>query len=146
MKKVLILVLITGIWLSLSGCNRDSINYAPLNHENTRWVSKNPDIFFEVSEEFGELTGSRTYGQISIDGEITEIVVYFNHGIGIYGTGMYVDELLPGGNRERLFSGMGKYYPGELVMNKINNEKGFLDKSIKKITFFMEPMRKERPW
>jgi hypothetical protein len=141
MKKVLILVLITGIWLSLSGCNRDSKSYAPLNHENTRWVSEDPNIFFEVSEEFRELTRYKTYGQISIDGEITEIVVCFDHGVG-----MYVFELLPDGNREHLFGGLSKFYPDKLEVNKINNGKEVFGKSVKKITFFMEPIRKEHPW
>ena len=83
MKKVLILAFVAGMWLSLSGCYRGSVSDAPPYRENTRWVSKGPDIFFEVSEEFRELTGFNTYGQISIDGEIPEIVVYFDHGAGL---------------------------------------------------------------
>ena len=141
MKKVLILAFVAGMWLSLSGCYRGSISDSPTYRENTRWVSKGPDIFFEVSEEFRELTGFRTYGQISIDGEITEIVIYFDHGAGAF-----VDELLPDGNRERLFRGERKNYPDKLVMNRIYSDKGFLDKSIKKITFFVEPIGVERPW
>ena len=139
-KKALIFVCIIMCFL-LQGCwgGWTDINAGkrPTDQGYGRWVSENPNIYFEVSEKFLELTGFRTYGQMVIDGVTTEIVVYFD-----YGTGMYVDELLSDGDRELLFGGTCNFSPDKLVLSINNKIKGSLefDKSIKKITFIKEVM------
>ena len=105
---------------------------------NTRWVSEYPDICLEITE-----TGD--VAQITIDNVTTELCVFFaiggnsvrflekdarridDDGIGVVNLDKW------------LFIGRWQLIEdGKIVVNIINNDKGFLDKSIKKITFIRE--------
>ena len=115
----------------------------PSDYKNTRWVSENPNIYFEVNEKFSEITGTITYGKIIIDGVTTEIAVDFGmepvaefRPISSYKKGEGID------GHAWLFRGRCKYSPDKLVITKIVNnsryEESFLDESIRKITFIKE--------
>lgn len=139
------------IFLSLVLCTACGVDFyagkRPTNYENTKWVCNDPDMFFEVNEKYGEITGSSTYGQINIDGAITEIAVSFNFGtaakfrpISSYKTRVLEDgtvESYIAGN-EWLFWGECRFSKNKLIVNVTDNSKGFLDDSIKTLTFIRE--------
>jgi hypothetical protein len=79
MKKIALALILLTVATLLS-CSFDlSAGKRPTDQLNTRWVSTDPDIYFEVSDKYEDITGSWTYGQINIDGVITEIMVGFDY-------------------------------------------------------------------
>ena len=141
MKKLLLLMFMLMLCLLLSSCFWGVDNYAGerlSDHVNTRWVSNDPDIYFEVREE------GLIYGEITIDGMATEIIV----SMGPPGNNVEFSDKLAyivdehgneGTNADMwLFIGSGKFSENSFVVKIFNNKKGFLDESIKEITFIKE--------
>jgi hypothetical protein len=83
------------------------------------------DIYFDVSR------GGFTRGHINLDGEITEISVKFDYGIGV----AFFPYSLRYNGDERLFTGRCRFGEEEFVVTIFNNERGFLDDSIETLTF-----------
>jgi len=113
----------------------------PIDYPNTRWVSENPDIYFEVTRN-----GEMTYGQITIDGDAIEIIVSFDYGTGIdfYDLSAYTPPnesnrygAIDGTNW--LFWGSCKFGKDKLIVT-IKKNREFLDDSIKKIIFVREDL------
>ena len=138
MKNKLIILLVAAIGLSLYGCADFNSGRRPIDQENTRWVSTDPDIFFEVNEKHRNLTGTSTYGEINIDGVITEIFVIFDFGTNItfYPISAFNGEFINGD--EWLFIGRCRFHNDRLAVNIFNNSRGFLDDSINTIVFYRE--------
>ena len=114
----------------------------PIFQDNTRWTCEELDFYFEVSERYYDTVESKTYGQINLNGEITEIVVLFGHGGNVNFTPIYTIELKNGATESSvkygdkwLFLGRCKFSANKCVVTVFNNEKGFLDDSIKTLTF-----------
>ena len=138
MKRNILVLAAIIIGLSLYGCVDFNSGRRPIDQENTKWVSTDPDIFFEVNERFRNITGSRTYGEINIDGVITEIFVSFDFGTNItfYPISAFNGEFTHGD--EWLFIGRCRFRNDRLVVNIFNNSRGFLDDSINTIVFYRE--------
>ena len=81
MKRITIFIItiaLIGMTL-LSSCGVDFFHgKRPIDYPNTRWVSENPDIYFEVGKNRGMI-----YGQITIEDDIIEIIVSFDYGAGV---------------------------------------------------------------
>jgi hypothetical protein len=115
MKKIILLLIPI---ICLSGCNIDYYAHKrPYAYPNTRWVSKNPDIHFEIGED----EGYDIVGKIKIDSKTTQIVVSFNHGKTVYfinpdldGAGYFDDSVI--------ISGYCKFSKTKLIV-KVNKEK-----------------------
>jgi hypothetical protein len=138
-KTIISACFIIIVGLFLSGCVDFSAGKRPDNQENTKWVSTDLDIWFEVKAEYGDITGSNTYGEINMGGVITEIAVSFDYGTGVefrpvsaFKKGEYID------GTAWLFLGRCKFSDDKLVVDIFNNSNGFLDDSIENITFYRE--------
>ena len=132
MKRVIIIVLtLIGIIMLLSCCVDFYYDKRPNNYDNTKWVSSDPDIWFTVNK-------NECIGEITIDGITTEIAVIFDFGMGVD----FSLSLIPTNHIEKeeyfLFGGSCKFNEKKLVVTVNANSKGFLDDSIKKITFVRE--------
>ena len=128
-----ICIILTLIILSLCSCDVYA-GKRPPEYDNTKWVSEDPDIYFEINDKYQYITGNSTYGQIFINGIVTEIIISFDYGAGIefrpisaYDGAINADIWL--------FKGDCKFSKDKLIVIVTNNEKGWLDDSIKKITF-----------
>jgi hypothetical protein len=140
MKKTILFMLCAVMAVAfLSGCDPIS-KQLPANYPNTRWVSEDPDMFF-IPGKLGETS----YAQIIINGEVVELLAWMGNGAGMdfYDAtmcDMETKRLLPeySGTEALLFSGLGIFRRGRVIMNVTNNPKGFLDESITTIIFIRE--------
>jgi hypothetical protein len=139
MKNRCIAILFTLIFLmNLTACVDFNAGKRPVDQKNTRWRSADPDIYFDVSDEYREITRHSTYGKINIGGVITEIEVVFGHGASVY------FDTFSGGNPDNavwLFSGGCIFSNDKLVVHIDNRKEAFLDDSIKTITFYREEIK-----
>lgn len=144
MKRLLSIFCAISIFLLCSGCVDFNNGKRPIDQENTRWACKEIDAYFDVNKEYEDITGTRTYGQINLDGVITEVIVYLDYGTGItfLPISAYVVEISEDGSKEAytrgddwLFIGRCKFNKNKLVVTVFNNEKKFLSESIKTLTF-----------
>ncbi len=151
MKKVIFSLCIAMEIIILQGCAVDMyVGKRPSDQNNTKWVSEEPDIYFEVSDKYNELTGCNTYGKVNINGVETEIAVSFALGsprvefrpVSAYHKSDNEEESYIDGNAW-LFKGNCNFSHNKLVVKIYNNDKGFLDDSIKKITFIKEEKEQE---
>ena len=83
-----------------------------------------------------------TYGQINLNGEITEIVIKFGHGANVNFTPIYSVELENGATESSvkygdkwLFLGKCKFSANKLVVTVTSDKYGILGDSIKTLTF-----------
>ena len=144
MKKLAVGLCLSMFCLLAQGCVDFNVGKRPTDQNNTKWVSQNPDIYFEVNDEYGAVTGCNTYGKTTVNGATTEIAVRFDYGTtvqfspisayhkGENGSQSYID------GDDWLFIGRCEFSKNMLVVNVFNNSKGFLDDEIKKITFVKE--------
>ncbi|MCL1866142.1 MAG: hypothetical protein FWF82_01900 [Oscillospiraceae bacterium] len=125
MKKLIALLLVSMILLSACDIYAGK---RPLDVNNVKWVSQNPDIWFIVQD-------FHCFGEMNLDGEIINIEVPFDYGKGV----TVFPDLCEFGD-EWLFIGEWEYKMGDstFVFNVKNNEKGVLDDSVKTITFTKE--------
>jgi hypothetical protein len=138
MRKLVITVLAVFLLVVFSSCYWPWKKW-PTDQENTRWVSLDPDIYFEVSAKFNDITKNNTYGKINIDGVVTEIAVSFDFGDGVEFRPAFAFTDSGGIDGDAwLFMGKWDFSPDKLVVDITNNTKGFLDDSIKTITFYRE--------
>ena len=113
----------------------------PIDFPNTRWVSQEPDMFFEVHNR-----GSVSYAQIIVNEEIIELMVDFAES----GSSVLVRDLsgfdpdtgrmFPGLSTAdvTIFIGLCRFSPDRVVITITQNPIGFLDDSIEKIIFYRE--------
>jgi hypothetical protein len=138
--KFLLTIIIASVGVAiLSSCVDFYHGKRPIDYPNTRWVSQNPDIFFEVG-----WCGRITYAQITVNGEVTEIDVIMGVGMG----GGVDLRLLPTERAHlsyswegRLIRGRAKFGEYKMVVSIIdNNSRGLIDGSITEIIFVIEKM------
>ena len=136
MKKIISSICIIIMCFLLQGCDRYT-EKRPTDQDNTKWVSQKPDIY-------GDITGNNTYGKIIIDGVATEIAVDFLMAPRAYFRSINAfqkknsDGELYDALNDWLFKGSCKFSRNKLVVKITDNSKGFLDDSIKEITFIKE--------
>jgi hypothetical protein len=148
MKKIALLTLGVLAVLLIS-CDRFSGD-RPNNYPNTRWSSKNPDIYFVVGENLNAGRKGTTpyagdsFGMVIVDGKEVEVLVGFD-----YGALITFDDLSKVGwdselgcyifnSESQLFTGLCKFGKNKLVVTIENNSKGFLDDSVRKLVFVRE--------
>jgi hypothetical protein len=146
MKKYIIVTCICTIALLFAACDPYA-NKKPYNYKDTKWVSTDPDIYFEVSNKYYALTGTSTLGQLITNDVVTEIYVNFASGryvvfedlsarssIGVDTVGNMIYS-----SRE-IFSGDAKFYKDKMILEITHNEAGLLPDDVKEITFVREPL------
>ena len=149
MRRILLLII---CMVFVSSCFVDFyMGKRPENYPNTRWVSENPDMYFEIGENINAerpnaaVIGAFVYSQIVIDGEIIELRIAFGTGSDFFAynpagfdtvTGYALKGHLT--NDYFLFGGLCKFSPNRLVVTIDRNDKGFLDESITEIIFIRE--------
>ena len=77
MKKMLLGILAIVIVALSTGCWKPNYENEPSNMYGTRWVSENPDIWFEVPEE--KVEDGSYYGILSIEDSEMKIKVSFGY-------------------------------------------------------------------
>ena len=143
MKKIIIYFLAMIFFFAFITSCDPNFNRMPTNYPNTRWVSQEPDMFFEIKSPRANFY-TASYAQIIIDGEVVELRVVFAQ------SQMFVDDpagydpdtgqLLSGLNTSdvHLFTGTGRFNPDRVVIRITHNPRGFLDDSIEQIIFYRE--------
>lgn len=58
------------------GCDRYD-GQRPCDYPNTKWICKQPDIFFKVDKNI------KLLGEIKVNGEVKPVIVRFDYGNGI---------------------------------------------------------------
>jgi hypothetical protein len=143
MKKYIIVACICLIALSFTGCDPYA-GKRPNNYTDTKWVSGDPDIYFEVSDKYYKIVGFNTYGRININGDSIDAVVAFNMGRGVSFDDVasyHIDESGEAGYSPiPLFGGECKFGKDKLVVKITHNEAGLLPDDVKEITFVREPL------
>ena len=137
MKRIVILsTLILTALILLSSCIDFYHGKRPIDYENTLWISSEADTWFAVHDR----RDGCGIGEMIIDGEITEIEVWFDFGAS-------VNFMLPNYTNNLsdfwdycLFRGQCKFSKDKLIVEIFNNRNGFLDDTIKEITFVREDM------
>ena len=135
MKRLTVVFVICLILLT------SCVDYYSLKHlsknPNTKWVSQDPNIYFEIYQ-----SKKVSYSQITVDGVTTELICSFDYGAGIYfyptSAVYYRDDGMgiTKGN-EILFTGSCTFNKDKLIV-KITRNYEFLDDSIREITFIRE--------
>ena len=158
MKRLIVCIFaILVLQMLFAGCDR-YLYVRPDNYPNTRWVSENPDMYFEVGR--GPIADV-TYAQIIIDGEVIEMKVGFDVSnarvIYVSDPSYYdVEPELTGGvysgsdplfSQYQIFRGLYKFRPDpdRLIVYDIQRDReGFLDDSIEEIVFIRENIKQFR--
>ena len=141
MKKAILICFIVLLCLSITSCGVDfTEGKKPINYYSTTWISTDPDIWFAVQET----RDWSCLGEVNLDGVKTEIKVRFNPGTSVYFRPIDAEI-----GDDYLFLGTCKFGKEKLVVKITNNSKGFLDDSVKTITFERiddpEPLEEEPP-
>ena len=136
---ILLVVMFAGCAVDLYSGKR------PTDYNNTKWVSEDYDIWFEVNSDFHDKYGCNAVGQITINGVTTETVFLFDYGTGINVYPTTSLEYSAYGKRYRdgdawLFLGDCRFGKKKFIISIRNNEKGFLPDDIEKITFIREDL------
>ena len=134
MKRWNILILIMCSSLILTSCITFKSNWdeRPNIENDIKWVSQNPNIWFAVQD-------GDCYGEISANDEVYEVVVGIDQSvIEFFPASAETESALHGD--EFLFLGHWKYKVGAdtFSVDVFNNSKGFLDETIKTISFVKE--------
>ena len=108
-----------------------ALNYDKRPNSGTKWVSSEPDIWFVMDKGVG-------IGKITIDGVTIDIHVVFDFSIDIHFKEPLTSENQLNYYEYYYFKGSCKFGEHKIVVAVTNNSKGFLDDSIKKITFVRE--------
>ena len=135
MKRMVLclIILVTGITL-LSSCGVDFFSgKRPIDYDNTKWVSSEPDIWFTVQDRI-------SIGEITIDGVTTEIWVIFDFGNGVSFRPPRTSENQLGYYNYGLFEGTCEFSKDRLIVTIADNKKNFLSDTIKEIIFVREDM------
>jgi hypothetical protein len=109
------------------------IGERPIDQPNTKWVSSEPSIWFEVPEN----NAREGFGEIDFNGEIIEFIVFFD-----YTTRMWVNTSRKA--ETLIFSGTCEFSEDTLIVTVDTEEAAdqhplyYLDKSIETVTFYKE--------
>ena len=102
MKKILLIIMLCSLVL-ISGCILGG-DKRPSGFPNTKWVSEDPEIWFEVKFPYDYI---ELYGQMKTDDDYIEIVVLFDAGTAF--KLCEVSEVSGEEKRTRILSGYCKY-------------------------------------
>jgi hypothetical protein len=133
MKKSVALVLSLIILMLLSSCTVDfNRDRWPVAYPNTKWVSTNPDMYFEVKENID----NGNIGEMRINKKVIPIKLVFDHGRGVYIVNNDVFIKTNSTYDSNLISGSCKFSRTKFIVNidKISKDIS-IDPSIKEIIF-----------
>jgi hypothetical protein len=125
-KRWLFLIVLS---LVLSGCWNLYAGQRPDELGPARWVSENPDIWFEVFDEDPETGYVQPEGQLTYEGNTYAFLVMFDNSKGI------VLQSKSNDNIRSLFKGNCKFGPEKLIVTIIPVSDNVFDGKIKVITF-----------
>jgi hypothetical protein len=110
----------------------------PTDYKETKWVSADPNIYFEVSESHN--TTALTYGEIFANDTITEMYVLFDMGGRAEFT--YLPDAKESGStpRNMIFRGRCKFGKDKLIVDILSNDAGLLADDVTQIKFVREPL------
>ena len=132
-KRLSIILLLSILLLCISGCvNITSLygNKVPYRQPGTRWVSADPDIYFEVA-------GDRSCkGEIKVDKRLISIIIHFGYGKDIH---FFEWDSIYDVEDDCILIGICKFSSKKLVVTIDEDYIGTIfDKSVKEITFIRE--------
>ena len=137
MKKKLFNIIILCCLL-LQGCVDFSSGKRPVDYINTKWTSEDPNIYFEVKEEFREIYGTVTYGKISTYNETIEIYVDFDYGKGIFIKKLESDNSFV--DVDQILRGICHFGENKLIVKVIEKDEEWFDEDLEEITFVREDL------
>jgi hypothetical protein len=109
----------------------------PTAYKETRWVSTDPNIYFEVSEKYDSLT----FGELTTNDTIVEMEVLFNMGRRVDFRYLPDEKEIVSSYKDALvFSGECKFGKDKLVVDILSNDAGLLTDDVTQITFVREPL------
>lgn len=117
MKKILKLFPILFILFSVNGC-RGYATDRPINFPNTKWVSSNPDIYFQVDAD------SQAKGEIKINGDIIKIELLFGQATSVR---FYIGENTPSSPLKPVLDVEGTFSKNKMIV-KVLEDKLFNNK------------------
>jgi hypothetical protein len=141
MKKLIIPAVVCLIaFIILSSCDVYG-GRRPADYKETKWVSVDPNIYFEVSEENYTITNDITYGKIITNETTTEVRVHFNMGRRVDFRYLPGEKEIVSSHKDGLvFSGECKFGKDKLVVDILSNDAGLLPDDVMQITFVREPL------
>ena len=125
-NRGLLAIIVMFLIVVSSSCVDFNSGKRPNDYDNTKWVSTQPDIWFEVHNR-------KCTGEATINDKVTKIYVSFDYGNTV--------EIYPMGKNsldEVLMIGRCKFSKEKLVVFVSKNEKGLADESVTEITFMKE--------
>ena len=132
-KKALIYLIICCC--VLQGCVDFNAGKRPAEYINTKWISDNPNVYFEVREEFMELYKTITYGEIFYNGNSIDVYVGFDmgKGVAIRELSNCYDLSIP-----PLLRGLCEFGEDKFIVEVIEKDEKWFDEDLKEITFIRE--------
>jgi len=139
MRKVIALLLVLLLSVTLCGCNSLVYKPTPYKFPGTMWVSEDPDIYFIVEEyEHNGSVHKRLRGEITVDGISSEIEVYISN------SGSVVISLVTSKPYyhydDIIIQGYGSFSRKKMSIKVTRRRRGWLDPSIRDITFIKEAL------
>lgn len=117
----------------LCGCVDFYAGQRPMDNTNERWVSEDPEMYFQWVENIGHR------GEITIDGNITKVDVLFDYGNGVH-VDCSNDSLAP---NDRLFRGECKFGKEKLIITVISDDANLFNGDFPTITFIRQELQED---
>jgi len=127
------------IMILTCGCVDMYANKRPTCYPNTKWISNNPNIYFQVisDENFGNI------GEFNINNKVITIKMVFDYGPGVKIVDNNIIEKINNSTEAALITGHCKFSKTKLIVTIDEvSDKISLDPSIKEITFIRENLSK----
>jgi len=135
MKKCFCFAIVMLIF-TFPACTVDFyVGQRPVSDPNIKWVSKNPDIYFVITNDLGAV------GELEINSQVIPVRINMDHGTGIIifdrSTEKNTEEGFVYG--KAMLSGNCKFYKNKIVVSVENvTELVLFDADIKEITFIRQ--------
>jgi len=117
MKKIFKILPVLFLLFCTNGCTRYIAN-RPIEYPNTKWVSSNPDIYFQVD------ANSQVKGETNINGDIIKIQVLFGQTTSVR---FYSGDNTPSSPLKLLLNGEGTFSKNKMIV-KVSEDKLFNNK------------------
>lgn len=137
MKRAVSFFITAVMCVCFSGCVDFYAGKRPSDQAGTNWVCSEPEMYFLVDEAYGDLTGTNTWGEVTIAGETTEIAVGFKMGTEVVFRPVSAYDAAEGtiDGDNWLFLGTCNFSTDVLTVKITDNTKGFLPEGTEKLVF-----------
>ena len=137
MRRIYSITVFVLLVTLLQSCTMIPDGAVPTDHDKTKWVAQEIDMYFEVDDKYIPVNYTNTYGEVTQNDITTSFCVLFD-----YGSLVVFRSFIPGNPESSseldLFKGTCKFGEKKLVVDVREND--FLDSSIKQITFIREDL------